>query len=252
MSRTQKPDLKTIEPYDVSFAKLQLDERQNWADTVQKVATAINVQFTESAEQLPFVPSRQFEKLLREEKVFLFGPSGSGKSRTIIKLLRNKDTTYERIFVVNPSNPSGLDSGRENIAVLSQQFGRQDLVIWDNFPDGLIKRDLENAFGALEIVNASAVQNLYIALKPTYLEMYRGLTIGIPDIYTHEITCDLETMKLLIKEYGRVEQYRDIFEKYVSANIDRIARILWQKQPLSLTVVDFYKALVEKDNRRSD
>jgi hypothetical protein len=54
MSRTQKPDLKTIEPYDVSFAKLQPDG--NWAETVQKVATAINVQFTESSEQLPFVP----------------------------------------------------------------------------------------------------------------------------------------------------------------------------------------------------
>jgi hypothetical protein len=244
MSRTQNPDLKTIEPYDVSFAKLQPDG--NWAETVLKVATAINVQFTESSEQLPFVSTRQFEKLLKEEKVFLFGPSGSGKSRTIIELIRNKKTRYDRIFVINPSNPAGLDSGRENIAVLSQQFGRKDLVIWDNFPEGLVKRDLENAFGALEIVNASAVQNLYIALKPTYLEMYRGLTIGIPDIYTQEITCDLETMKSLIKAYGKIEPYRDIFEKCVSANTDRIARILWQKQPLSLTVVDFYKALADR------
>jgi hypothetical protein len=244
MSVTQKPDLKTIEPYDVSYAKLQPDG--NWNETVQKVATAINVQFTESSEQLPFVPFKQFEKLQREEKIFLFGPSGSGKSRTIVELLNSKDAGYGRIFVINPSNPAGLDSGRENIAALSQQFGRDDLVIWDNFPEGMVKRDLENAFGALEIVNASQVQNLYIALKPTYLEMYRGLTIGIPDIYTHEVTCDLETMKSLLKEYGRVEQYRDVFEKYVAANIDRIARMLWQKQPLSLTIVDFYKALVEK------
>lgn len=249
MSRTQKPDLKTIEPYDVSFAKLQPDG--NLAETVQKVATAINVQFTESSEKLPFVASRQFEKLLREEKIFLVGPSGSGKSRIIIELLRSKNASYDRIFVINPSNPAGLDSGRENISLLSHQFGRNDLVIWDNFPEGLVKRDLESAFGALEVVNASAVRNLYIALKPTYLEMYRGLTLGIPDIYTHEVTCDLETMKALIKAYGKVEQYRGVFEKYVSANTDRIARILWQKQPLSLTVVDYYKALVDREADKS-
>ncbi|MEW6603794.1 MAG: hypothetical protein AB1351_03785 [Thermoproteota archaeon] len=68
MSKTQKPDLKTIEPYDVSFAKLKPDG--NRAEIVQKIATAINVQFTESPEQLHFVPSRRFEKPVREEKVF--------------------------------------------------------------------------------------------------------------------------------------------------------------------------------------
>jgi hypothetical protein len=249
--RSQKPDLKTIEPYDVSFAEIRSDEK--WLETVQKVATAINVQFTEeSSRQLPFVPFKEFQNLLREEKVFLFGPSGCGKSRTIIELLRSKKGSYDRIFVINPSNPAGLDSSRESISTISQQFGRNDLVIWDNFPEGLVKRDLENAFGALEIVNAQSVQNLYISLKPTYLEMYRGLTIGIPDIYTHEITCDLETMKALIRAYGmEVEQYRDVFEKYVSPNIDTIARILWQKQPLSLTVVDYYKALLGKATNQS-
>ncbi len=243
MASVQKPDLKIIEPYDVSFAELRF--AGNWEETVQKVATAINVQFTESSESLPFVPSRQFATLLREEKIFLIGPSGSGKSRTIIELLRNKSPDYDRIFVINPSNPAGLDSGRESISKLSQRFRQSDLVIWDNFPDGLVKRDLQSAFGALEMVNARPVQNLYIALKPTYLEMYRGLTTGIPDIYTHEIYCDLETMKALLKAYGNVEQYRKVSGS-VAPNIDRIARILWQKQPLSITVVDYYKALVNK------
>jgi hypothetical protein len=246
VSRSQKPDLKIIEPYDVSFAEIRSGEK--WLETVQKVATAINVQFTEeSSNQLPFVLFKEFENLLREEKVFLFGPSGCGKSRTIIELLRSNNASYDRIFVINPSNPAGLDSSRESISTLTQQFTRKDLVIWDNFPDGLVKRDLENAFGALEIVNSRSVQNLYISLKPTYLEMYRGLTIGIPEIYVHEIACDLATMKALIKAYGmQVEQYREVFEKYISPNLDAIARALWQKQPLPLTVVDYYKALAYK------
>jgi hypothetical protein len=251
VARSQKPDLKTIEPYDVSYAEIRPDE--NWHETVQNVATAINVQFTEeSSKQLPLVPFKEFENLLREEKAFLFGPSGCGKSRTIIELLRSKKGSFDRVFVINPSNPEVLNSSRESISTFSQQFSTNDLVIWDNFPDGLVKRDLENAFGAVEIVNARSVQNLYIALKPTYLEMYRGLTIGIPDIYTHEITCDLATMKALIKAYGmQVEQYREVFKKYISSNVDTIAKVLWQKQPLSLTVVDFYKAVLCKAADRS-
>ena len=132
------------------------------------MAIAINVQFTGFSENLPFVPPKQFASLVREEKIFLVGPSGSGKSRAIIEILRSKNPTYDRIFVINPSNPAGLDSARQSIASLSQQFGRNDIVIWDNFPDGLVKRDLQSAFGALEIINSSQVQNLYIALKPTY------------------------------------------------------------------------------------
>lgn len=111
----------------------------------------------------------------------------------------------------------------------------------------MVKRDLQNAFGALEIINSRSVKNLYISLKTTYLEMYRGLTIGIPDIYTHEIKTDLATMKTLIKAYGmNVDQYREVFEEYISHNIDSVAKVLWQKQPLSLTLVDYYKALVGK------
>lgn len=218
MSRTQKAELQSIEPYDVSFAEVQSDK--DWGQTVQKIATAINVQFTESSQQdLPFVPFKEFRNLLREEKVFLFGPSGCGKSRTIIELVRNKaaaaatstssaadnddNSNYGRIFIINPSNPAGLDARRENISMLSRRFDPNDLVVWDNFPEGLVKRDLQNAFGALEIISSMPIKNLYIALKPTYLEMYRGLTLDIPDIYTHEVTCDLETMKSLLKAYGK-------------------------------------------------
>ena len=67
MARSQKPDLKTIESYDVSFAEIRSDEK--WPETIQKVATTINVQFTDSSEQLPFVSFKEFENLLREEKV---------------------------------------------------------------------------------------------------------------------------------------------------------------------------------------
>ena len=48
MAKLHKPDLKVIEPYDVSFAELGSDGN-NWPETIQKIATAINVQLTESS-----------------------------------------------------------------------------------------------------------------------------------------------------------------------------------------------------------
>ena len=211
MVSTEKVELKHGESFDISFAEIEQDK--DWKQTVQKIATAINVQFTESSQQdLPFIPFKKFQSLLREQKVFLFGPSGSGKSRTIIELIRNNggyndhnneqeygvdnsndnngNNKYKRIFVINPSNPAGLDSHRKDISLLSLQFSQNDLMVWDNFPEGLIKRDLQSAFSALEILNSRQFRNLYIALKPSYLEIYRGLTLNIPDIYPHEVSCD--------------------------------------------------------------
>ena len=83
MARSQKPDRKIIEPYDISFGEIRSDE--NWEETVQKVAAAITVQFAEYSNQLPFIPFKGFEKPPREEKIFLFGPSGSGKFKCSVK-----------------------------------------------------------------------------------------------------------------------------------------------------------------------
>lgn len=48
MASTEKLELKHAEPFDVSFAEIQADK--DWKQTVQKIATAINVQFTESSQ----------------------------------------------------------------------------------------------------------------------------------------------------------------------------------------------------------
>lgn len=53
MAKSQKPDLKTIESCDVSF--IEIGANDNWLETGVNVATAINVEFTDSSGQLRFV-----------------------------------------------------------------------------------------------------------------------------------------------------------------------------------------------------
>jgi hypothetical protein len=65
-------------------------------------------------------------------------------------------------------------------------------VIWDSFPDDLLKRDVECAWEVLEIISVKDVTNLLVALKPKYLEVYRGVAKKVPELYGYEITYDKE------------------------------------------------------------
>jgi hypothetical protein len=68
-------------------------------DRYSSKGCTINVQFTESSNQLPFVPLKEFQNLVREEKIFLFGPIGCGKSRTIIELFHEEGIALDSFSV---------------------------------------------------------------------------------------------------------------------------------------------------------
>ncbi len=93
MARSQKPDLKTIESYDVSFVEIRPDDK--WSEIVQKVATAINVEFTDSSKQLPFVPFKEFETLDEEKQSWILDAlqKDSFFSRTFAKMIQ-KNLVY--------------------------------------------------------------------------------------------------------------------------------------------------------------
>jgi hypothetical protein len=63
VAMSQKPDLKTIESYDVSFIEIRANGK--WLETGVNVATAINVEFAGSSRQSPFVLLRAFLSLCK-------------------------------------------------------------------------------------------------------------------------------------------------------------------------------------------
>ena len=60
--------------------------------------------------------------------------------------------SLKKIWFINPRNTVGNDSGRINILDLIAKLGPQDGVVWDNFPDDLVRVDLENARNVLEML----------------------------------------------------------------------------------------------------
>ncbi len=168
---------------------------------IQKVATAINVQqVIEEDQNIPFVKFNQFEQALSVEKLFLYGPSGSGKSRFILEILKRNISTITNIYVITPCNTAEKVQ-RVDLLELVKKFKIGDAVIWDNFPDDLIKRDFHTVSRVLEIIS-SRNAFVFIALRQRYLEAYGNITTSIPDLYSFSMVYDKKKIKEIVRIYG--------------------------------------------------
>jgi hypothetical protein len=246
MSNQQKAD----ESIEVSYTILRAVNQRNRDEILQKIVTAINVQLAlENSQSIPFISSNGFDTVKLQDKLFIYGLSGCGKSRCIYELAKDKLDDVENIFIINPRQTLGEESGRISIHELAIKLNQKDIVIWDNFPDDLLKRDVESAGEVLEIISVRGVTNLLVALKPKYLEIYRGVAKKVPELYDYEIGYDRQKISSIITSYGKnIIPFIDVYEKYVSPNIHQISTILWQKEPLPITILTYFRELVRKQN----
>ena len=239
---------KEDEPTEVSYTVLRGISKRNISNILKKIVTAINVQLTlENGQGLPFVPSNGFDTKKHQDKLFIYGPSGCGKSRCIYEIIKDKLNDIENIFIINPRQTIGEESGRIRIYELANRLNQKDIVVWDNFPDDLLTRNVESTCKALEIISMKDITNLLVALKPKYLEVYRGVTSKAPELYDYEIAYDKERIRSIITSYGKnITQFTDVYEKYILPNIHKISTILWQKEPLPITILAYYRELIRK------
>ena len=243
-----------VEPIEVSYAVLSVDPaNSNIEEVLQKIAAIINVQLIFEGEHLPFVPFDGFDRVRREDKVLLYGRSGCGKSRGMYEIIREKVGHCRTIYIINPRNPIVNDSGRSNLILLAEKLGQEDLVLWDNFPDDLVKRDLSAAMKALQIISTRDIRNLVVALKPRYLEMYSKLYHNIhesvPELSPREVTYSVDNFGQILVQYGTtVKQFRGLFDLEIARNTDLISKILWQKDPIPITILAFYKELLSRQS----
>jgi class 3 adenylate cyclase len=240
---------------DLEYDKRSIDE------LIQKIATSINVQLAleQESQKIPFIPFNGFDDVQHDDKLFLYGPSGCGKSRGIFEIIKRTITEEKEkvkeiksIYIINPRHTLENESiKRAKFYELVKKFNDNDIVIWDNFPDGLVKKDLDSAQNVLKIISSKNVESLIVTLKPKYLEMFRDIAAKTPEIYKREISYDKQKIKNILKSYGTgIASFKELYEKYIANDLDKIAKILWQKEPTPLTVLDYYKEL-SSNNRVS-
>jgi hypothetical protein len=195
-------NLRKDETNEVSYSVLIVGDEQKHGDILQKVATLVNVQLAaEGSEILPFTLFMNFDSARHSDKLFLYGPSGCGKSRAIFELVKEDLNNFKKIYFINPRNTVGNESGRIKILDLIGKLQEDDGVVWDNFPDDLVKRDLDNARDVLEVITSRNVKRFLVAHKPKYLEIYRDLHNGIPEFHICELDFNKGQIKNM-KSYG--------------------------------------------------
>ena len=234
---------------EVPYSVFTVTNEQEKKQILQTIATGINLQLTlDEQEHIPFVAPTDFQLANSQDKLFCYGPGGSGKSRIIFELAKIKlGEKIERIYIINPRQALDTNIQRANLMQLSYQFTCHDVVVWDNFPDGLMKKDVDTGKIAVEIISSSAAKNLFIALKPKFLEVYRGVIQDIPDLYAYQVIYDINQIREIIRLYGtKITQFKEIYSNHVAQNITSITKVLWQKEPLPLTIFNYYRELVAK------
>ncbi len=241
---------RDLEPIEISYLVLNVF-KEDVSSILHKLSTAINVQLVlPDGSEIPFIPFNEFNNALYEDKVYLYGVSGSGKSRTIYELIKSKFNNLNNIYIINPRNvisETSVEYGRMDIYDLVDRFTTNDAVIWDNFPDDMIKKDTHSGKKAIEIIISKELAKVLIALKPKYLEAYRYITKDIVEVYQHPIVYNREKIKDIVKSYGINTRFKQLYQKYIQNNVDNISHILWKKDPIPLTVLDFYKDLSNKE-----
>lgn len=237
---------KIADPIEVSYAILRINPG-NFTETLYNVAVGINLQLTVDDYEIPFVSHADFDKAKNEHRLFIFGASGCGKSRTVFEIVKTREKQIKNIYIINPRSTVGDEFGRKDLTTLISSCSDDDLVVWDNFPDGMVKNDPDNVKKALGIICSNNVQNLLVSLRPRYLESYRDIASTRDDIYSQEISYTYEKIKDMLNQYGdKIRQFNKLYKDDVIKNEEKIAKIIWQKEPLPLVILDYFKELANK------
>lgn len=247
MPRTQLAPTKAQEENEtnqVSCSILKVSHTKE--QTLNDIATSINVQLKFENWEIPFVPYKEYEDVKSQDKSFIYGRSGCGKSRVIYEIIKERLPSFNRVIIINPRPLVGLESHRMGLSKLTRELSSDDAVLWNNFPDELLIRDLESVKDVLRLISSKAVGCLLIALKPKYFEIFNNIS-DISEFYVSNIYYERETIQSVIKEYGTcIPRLRSAYRKHIAKDLNQIAAILWQKEPLPITVLDYFKELVQK------
>ena len=228
--------------------------------TLSKLNAEINVRIDSKTsqkgellqDQLPFVPFAGFESLKDKNKILLFGRSGSGKSRSLIELVkaRLQETTcnIQKIYVINPVG-NIINISRAPVSQIVNRITDYDLIVWDNFPDDMnLAADVEVGLRALATISSARVTNLVATLHPTLLEKYRSRIEGADGIDDYLIMQDVRygqnEIKSIIEYYGNIlTQFKALFDQYIKDSMDEISQILFDNEPTPFAVLTFLESL---------
>jgi hypothetical protein len=230
---------------DVSYTILNIDTSK-LDETIRKMRGLLNVQTIQDEYPIPFLPFAQFQHLKDTKDAFIHGRSGAGKSRVMLEVAESFISSSKRLVVINPIKTSVSEVLRKDLYELAKTLTNDDLLIWDNFPLDLIRRDQNAAKESLQVLTSNQANQIVIALSPKYPESYVKIASSIPEVKTFEIHYSKEQLRSILEKYGeQIPAFKGVFDTYAKERNQEIAEILWSKEPTPLVVLAYYKQLLK-------
>jgi len=154
-------------------------------ESFRKVTSSTGIRLSDDADKLPFTYPVDYTKSKDSNKLMLYGVNGSGKTRCIYEIVEEKIKTkcFNRVITIGSSSEVKPDGKATVFELASTIVREEDLVIWDNFPDGYIRgQNLQLGFDKLVEISSSNVKNLLISTKSDYLEKYWDKIIELSEL----------------------------------------------------------------------
>lgn len=224
------------------------------------VGAIAHVQIIVDDQYIPFISfdniNNVLERALRGAGLFITGSSGSGKSRVLFEASKNADemlvlggkTTLEQKKSVAES-AGGKASDVIDSTLIEAKKRAEDVhvLLWDNFPEGLVNR--ENLFSvknALEMVASANNTIVIIALDPQFYAKYCDLAKEIASLTTVNVRYTKDEFGTVFRTIGKVYLGLD-YERKIGANENKIVDILFAKWGLPKYIESFF-ALASKED----
>jgi hypothetical protein len=236
-------------------------DHANLNSTLHQIAAAINVRLNENDnEYIPFIPpkmkslselSQDFSDFKNKNKLLVWGVRGSGKSRCLYEIVKEKIADFQRVLIINPQRGLGTKSETKTISELvSNEIQQMDVVIWNKFPDGFVVQQNKEDDALINISSAD-VSCLIISLKSEYLELYRGKISSVPELFVSGIDYDKEDIKQIVKSYGNdISRFNEVYTEYVEKDIDAISDIIVGREATPSAVRLYYEGLIEQSTQK--
>jgi hypothetical protein len=234
----------------VPFVVLDIDPA-NRARTLQKIieTIAINVNIGDNeVGEIPFISPLDFEDWKEDNKLFMFGTGGSGKSRSMIKILEKRLADLKKIYVINPQNAQNGAPKDSTVSDLVKMAKPGSLLVWDNFPLGLDGgHEPQIGMRALGRICSPPVDSLLATLYSGFLEIYRNSLKNIPELSVKEVTYSEEAIENILNTYGKkISAFLNAYGRLSQIEAKEISHILWEKEPTPLTVYHYLEELTRK------
>lgn len=226
------------------------------SDALEGVAAALNVQLESGSDApVPFVwpegMSRKYGRCLA-----LYGIGGCGKTRCLFELVRaklekkkekRKPAATASVYVINPKGLPEDAAGRTYLAGILGRCGRGDIVVWDNFPEGLEKMNAENARLALKMLASSSSSRghaAYVSPGPEYVEKNGVGSLHDLGLDVSHLEYSRQDVRRLLSLYGRRLLAPGHFAAVIKHDdLAAIADALWEIEPTPAAVIDYVQEL---------